>query len=60
MEPNAVAPEFLDQLAEHDEPATSLEASTSGPWRVVALDRGRWGVVQDGDSSTRPTPRASP
>ena len=51
MEPNAFAPEFLDLFAEHDEPATSLEASTSGPWRVVALDRGRWGVVQDGDSA---------
>ena len=50
MEPNAFAPEFLDHFAEHDEPATSLEASTSGPWRVVALDRGRWGVVQDGDA----------
>ncbi len=51
MEPNAFAPEFLDHFAEHDEPATGLEASTSGPWRVVTLDRGRWGVVQDGDAA---------
>ena len=51
MEPNAFAPEFLDHFAEHDEPATSLEASTSGPWRVVALDRGRWGVLQEGDAA---------
>jgi hypothetical protein len=51
MEPNAFAPEFLDHFAEHDEPATSLEASTSGPWRVVALGSRRWGVVQDGDAA---------
>ena len=53
MEPNAFAPEFLDHFAEHDEPATSLEASTSGPWRVVALDRGLWGVIQEGDAAPR-------
>ncbi len=52
MEPNAFAPEFLDHFAEQDEPATSLEASTSGPWRVVTLDRGRWGVVQDGNAAS--------
>ena len=51
MEPNAFAPEFLDHCAQHDEPATGLEASTSGPWRVVALRRGRWGVLQDGDTA---------
>lgn len=50
MEPNAFAPEFLD---EHDEPATSLETSTSGPWRVVALDREQWGVLQEGDAAPR-------
>ena len=49
MEPNAFAPEFLDHFAEHDEPATGLEASTSGPWRVVPLDLGRWGVIQEGE-----------
>ena len=49
MEPNAFAPEFLDHFAEHDEPATGLEASTSGPWRVLALDLGRWGVIQEGE-----------
>ncbi|HEX4952667.1 MAG TPA: hypothetical protein VF017_04640 [Thermoanaerobaculia bacterium] len=54
MEPNAFAPEFLDHFAEHDEPVTSLEASTCGPWRVVALGPERWGVVQDGD----PAPHA--
>ncbi|HEX4952690.1 MAG TPA: hypothetical protein VF017_04760 [Thermoanaerobaculia bacterium] len=54
MEPNAFAPEFLDHFAEHDEPATSLEASTCGPWRVVAFGPERWGVVQDGE----PAPRA--
>lgn len=53
MEPNAFAPEFLDHFAEHDEPATSLEASTCGPWRVVALGLERWGVVQDGEPSRR-------
>ena len=51
MEPNAFAPEFLDHFAEHDEPATSLEASTSGPWQVVALGTGRWGVIQEGDAA---------
>jgi hypothetical protein len=51
MEPNAFAPEFLDHFAEHDEPATSLEASTSGPWRVAALGTGRWGVIQEGDAA---------
>ena len=50
MTDNAFAPEFLDQLAEHDEPATSREASTAGPWRVVALGPDRWGVLQDGDA----------
>ena len=51
MEPNAFAPEFLDHFAQQDEPATALEASTSGPWRVVTLSRGRWGVLQDGDTA---------
>ena len=51
MESNAFAPEFLDHFAEHDEPATGLEASISGPWRVVALSLGRWGVLQDGDTA---------
>ena len=49
MEPNAFAPEFLDHFAEQDEPVTGLEASTSGPWRVVSLSRGRWGVIQEGE-----------
>jgi hypothetical protein len=50
MPDNAFAPEFLDRLAEHDEPATAREASTAGPWRVVALGPGRWGVLQEGDA----------
>jgi hypothetical protein len=50
MPDNAFAPEFLDQFDEHDEPATSREASTAGPWRVVALGPDRWGVLQDGDA----------
>ena len=53
MQPNAFTPEFLDHLAELDEPATALEASTSGPWRVVALTPELWGVLQDGDSTPR-------
>jgi hypothetical protein len=50
MTDNAFASEFLDRLAEHDEAATSREASTAGPWRVVALGPDRWGVLQDGDA----------
>jgi hypothetical protein len=50
MTDNAFALDFLDRLAEHDEPATSREASTAGPWRVVALGPERWGVLQDGDA----------
>ena len=51
MESNAFASEFLTRFSEQDDPATSLEASTCGPWRVVALDRKGWGVLQDGDTA---------
>jgi hypothetical protein len=50
MTANAFAPEFLDRFDEHDEPSTSREAATAGPWRVVALGPDRWGVLQDGDA----------
>jgi len=50
MTDNAFAPEFLDQFDERDEPATSREASTAGPWRVVPIGPDRWGVLQDGDA----------
>jgi hypothetical protein len=51
MEPNAFAAEFLERFDQNDDPVTSLEAATCGPWRVIRLDNARWGVLQDGDAT---------
>ena len=52
---NAFNPEFLNQLAQQDDPVTADEAMTGGFWRVVPLGDERFGLfrhwenAEDGD-----------
>jgi len=52
---NAFDPDYLNQLAQHDDPVTAGEAVTGGFWRVVPLDDERFGLFrmwespEDGD-----------
>jgi hypothetical protein len=43
---NAFNPEYLDQLAQHDDPVTAGEAVTGGFWRVVHLGGERFGLFR--------------
>ena len=43
---NAFNPDFLNQLAQHDDPVTADEAMTGGFWRVVPLDDDHFGLYR--------------
>jgi len=43
---NAFDPDYLNQLAQHDDPVTAGEAVTGGFWRVVPLDDERFGLFR--------------
>jgi hypothetical protein len=50
---NAFSPSFLHRIAERDEPPTAGEADAAGPWHVVALSGGGFGVFRAGESPER-------
>jgi hypothetical protein len=43
---NAFDPDYLNQLAQRDDPVTAGEAVTGGFWRVVPLDDERFGLFR--------------
>jgi hypothetical protein len=47
---NAFDPEYLSQLARHDEPVTAGEAVTGGFWRVVPMGDERFGLYRQWES----------
>lgn len=51
-------PQVLDLLHERDEPATALEAEMSGPWRIVPLPDGGFGVARWGEPELGTEPYA--
>jgi hypothetical protein len=55
---NAFTPEFLNRLAERDEPLTAAQADAAGPWIVVEIPSPGWGLFRRGESlaaGDRPT-----
>jgi hypothetical protein len=50
---NAFSPSFLHRIAERDEPPTAGEADAAGPWYVLALSGGGFGVFRAGESPER-------
>ena len=47
---NAFTAEFLDRLAERDEPLTAAQADSAGPWMVVEIPSPGWGIFRRGES----------
>src|SRR5436305_11295663 len=50
---NAFSPSFLHRIGERDEPPTAGEADVAGPWRVVELPGGSFGLFRIGESPER-------
>jgi hypothetical protein len=48
--PNAFTPEYLELLAERDEPVTAAEADVAGPWHLEAHPSSGWAVLRQGES----------
>jgi hypothetical protein len=51
--PNAFSPSFLHRVAERDEPPTAGEADAAGPWRILELPGGGFGLFRRGESLER-------
>jgi len=47
---NAFTTEYLDLLAERDEPVTGAEADTAGPWHLEPHPEAGWAVLRQGES----------
>jgi len=56
---NAFDPDYLNQLAQHDEPVSAGEAVSGGFWRVVPLGEERYGLCR-GRSACRRARRRPP
>ena len=58
--PNAFTLEYLELLAERDEPVTAAEADVAGPWHLEAhpMEEG-WAVLRQGASLTSSQAQAS-
>jgi hypothetical protein len=50
LPPNAFAAEYLELLAERDEPVTAAEADVAGPWHLEAHPSSGWAVLRQGES----------
>ena len=50
---NAFSPSFLHRIGERDEPPMAGEADVAGPWRVVELPGGSFGLFRIGESPER-------
>jgi len=48
--PNAFTAEYLELLAERDEPMTAAEADAAGPWHLEAHPSSGWAVLRQGAS----------
>jgi hypothetical protein len=51
--PNAFSSSFLHRIAELDEPPTAGEADAAGPWRILELPGGGFGLFRTGESAER-------
>jgi hypothetical protein len=51
--PNAFSSSFLHRIAERDEPPTAGEADAAGPWRILELPGGGFGLFRTGESAER-------
>jgi hypothetical protein len=56
--PNAFTAEYLELLAERDEPVTAAEADVAGPWHLEAHPWGGWAVLRQGTSLSSSQPVA--
>jgi hypothetical protein len=48
--PSAFTAEYLELLAERDEPVTAAEADVAGPWHLEAHPSSGWAVLRQGES----------
>jgi hypothetical protein len=51
--PNVFTTQFLNRLAERDEPITAGDADVAGPWRVEAIPGEGFGLFRAGESLAR-------
>jgi hypothetical protein len=56
---NAFEETFLAAIDQLDEPMTAAEAEAAGPWALLAMPNGDWGVFRRGQSPERDVPVAS-
>jgi hypothetical protein len=56
--PNAFTAEYLELLAERDEPVTAAEADVAGPWHLEAHPSSGWAVLRQGESLASSQPVA--
>ncbi|HEX3531202.1 MAG TPA: hypothetical protein VH988_29425 [Thermoanaerobaculia bacterium] len=56
---NAFEETFLAAIDQLDEPMTAAEAEAAGPWALLAMPSGEWGVFRRGQSAERDVPVAS-
>lgn len=56
---NAFEETFLAAIDQVDEPVTAAEAEAAGPWVLLAMPGGEWGVFRRGQSAERDAPVAS-
>jgi hypothetical protein len=56
--PNAFTAEYLELLAERDEPVTAAEADVAGPWHLEAHPASGWAVLRQGESLEGSQPMA--
>jgi len=56
---NAFEETFLSAIDQLDEPMTAAEAEAAGPWALLAMPSGDWGVFRRGQSAARDLPVAS-
>jgi hypothetical protein len=50
---NAFSTSFLHRISQRDEPPTAGEADLAGPWRVLKVAAGRFGLFRLGESVER-------
>jgi len=50
---NAFDESFLAAIDQLDEPVTAAEAEAAGPWSLLAMPGGAWGVFRQGQSPER-------
>jgi len=56
--PNAFTAEYLELLAERDEPVTAAEADVAGPWHLEAHPSSGWAVLRQAENLESSQPMA--